>query len=154
MWCPHLEQGHSPVYTCNGTKHGQASLEDPQGCPHCADMPEKVLEWRLRVAGTNCQGACLPAATAASDMHHLRAPTSWADMTEKDPPPTLLTFEVLLDQNMAELGGKDTESDADSNLINLENMEEEEDSTFPTEQCRSPNGAEVAPPVDTNLYEV
>lgn len=65
-------------------------------------------------------------------------------------PPTLLTFEVLLDQNMAELGGKDTESDANSNLINME----EEDSTFPAEQCRSPNGAEVAPPVDTNLYEV
>lgn len=55
---------------------------------------------------------------------------------------------------MAELGGKDTESDANSNLINLGNMEEEEDSTFPAEQCRSPNGAEVAPPVDTNLYEV
>lgn len=68
-------------------------------------------------------------------------------------PPTLLTFEVLLDQNMAELGGKDTESDANSNLINLGNMEED-DSTFPAEQCRSPNGAEVAPPVDTNLYEV
>lgn len=70
-------------------------------------------------------------------------------------PPTLLTFEVLLDQNMAELGGKDTESDANSNLINLGNMEEEEeDSTFPAEQCRSPNEAEVSPPVDTNLYEV
>lgn len=55
---------------------------------------------------------------------------------------------------MTELGGKDTESDANSNLINLGNMEEEEDSTFPAEQCRSPNGAEVAPPVDTNLYEV
>lgn len=53
---------------------------------------------------------------------------------------------------MAELGGEDTQSDA--NLINLGNMEEEEDSTFPAEQCRSPNGAEVAPPVDTNLYEV
>ncbi|XP_039897551.1 uncharacterized protein LOC120739743 [Simochromis diagramma] len=85
---------------CMGAKHAQASLADPQGCPHCVLMPEKVLERRLRVAVTNSQDPCLSAATATSDIHHPRASTSWADMMEEESPLMPPSSEDLLDQNL------------------------------------------------------
>lgn len=141
---------------CMGAKHAQASLADPQGCPHCALMPEKILERRLRVAVTNSQDPCLSAATATSDICHPRASTSWADMMEEESPLMPPSFEDLLDQNVGEPGGEDAEGDADSDLLDLEDMDEEQedDSTFPPQQSRPPSGAEVAPLVDSNLYEV
>lgn len=41
---------HPMCIACMGAKHAQASLADPQSCPHCTAMSEKILERRLRVA--------------------------------------------------------------------------------------------------------
>lgn len=138
---------HPMCIVCMGAKHAQASLADPQGCPHCALMPEKVLERRLRVAVTNSQDPCLSAATATSDICHPRASTSWADMMEEESPLMPPSFEDLLDQNVGEPGGEDAEGDADSDLLDLEDMDEEQedDSTFPPQQSRPPSGLKLHP---------
>lgn len=117
---------HLICIACMGTKHTQASLADPQSCSHCASMPEKILERRLRVAVTNSQDTCLAAVTP-TDVHQARAPMSWADMMESESPVMPPLFEEEL------LGDEVAECDANSDLLDMGDMEEEEedDSSFP-----------------------
>lgn len=110
---------------CMGTKHAQALLVGPQSCSHCALMPEKILERRLRVVVANNKDPCLSGATPSA--------ASWVDM-----PPL---FEELLE---VEPGCEDAEVDANSDLLDMDEMEEEEDdSTFPVEQSRPPSGRQL-----------
>ena len=61
-------------------------------------------------------------------------------------------FEEFLD---AEPGTEDAEGDANSNLLDMDGLEEEEDdSTFPVQQSRLPSASDAVQPVDSNLYEV
>ncbi|KAL7886956.1 hypothetical protein AOLI_G00046770 [Acnodon oligacanthus] len=55
---------HLLCIVCMGAKHAQAALADPQTCSHCALMPQKIRERRLRVAIANGQAPYLPVATA------------------------------------------------------------------------------------------
>ena len=139
---------------CMGAKHAQAALADPQSCLHCASMPEKVLERRLRVAVSTKQDPCLSgtAPKATTSTHLPRASSSWADMMDAESPEMPPLFEELLE---LEPGGEDAEGDANSDLLDMDDMEdEEEDSTFPVEPSRPPSASDVVPPVDSNLYEV
>ena len=61
-------------------------------------------------------------------------------------------FEDLLE---GEPDSEDAEGDANSDLLNVDEMEDEEDdSTFPVQQSRPPSASDAAPPVDGNLCEV
>ncbi|XP_041840350.1 uncharacterized protein LOC121639256 [Melanotaenia boesemani] len=143
---------HPMCIACMGPKHAQASLADPQSCSHCASMPEKILERRLRVAVANSQDPCLAAATPKPDVHQPRVSTSWADLMDTESPVMPPLFDDL-DQGV--LGDEDAECDADSDLLDMVDMEEEEeDDSFPPQQSRPPSGAEAAPPMDSDLYEV
>ncbi|XP_035985652.1 uncharacterized protein LOC118559064 [Fundulus heteroclitus] len=145
---------HPMCIACMGAKHAQASLADPQGCQHCASMPEKILERRLRVAVANSQDPCLSspsAVAAAGENHQPRASKSWADMMEEEYPSMPPLFEGLTDSGKLD----ETEGDSNSDLLELEDMEEEEDdSTFPGQHSRPPSGAEVTSPGDSDLYDV
>ncbi|GAA6100204.1 uncharacterized protein LOC121649863, partial [Tachysurus ichikawai] len=50
---------HAMCIVCMGPKHAQISLADLQTCPHCASLPVKVLEKRLKVSVANQTLACL-----------------------------------------------------------------------------------------------
>ncbi len=69
---------------CMGPEHAQTSLADPQKGAHCASLPVKILERRLRVAVANKEDPCLsrPATQSSATDHLTRASTSWADMME------------------------------------------------------------------------
>ncbi|XP_077961988.1 uncharacterized protein LOC144410249 [Gasterosteus aculeatus] len=73
-------------------------------------------------------------------------------MMDAESPEMPPLFEELLE---LEPGGEDAEGDANSDLLDVDDMEEEEDdSTFPVEPPRPPSASDVVPPVDNNLYEV
>lgn len=144
---------HPMCIACMGAKHAQTALADRDSCHHCASMPEKILERRLRVAVANSQDPCLTQATsnATADTHQARAATSWADSMDavSDMPPL---FDELFDIRP---GDEDAEGDATSDLLEAVDMEDvEEDSTFPSAQSRPPSASETTSPVDNNLYEV
>lgn len=147
---------HPMCIACMGAKHAQASLADPQGCQHCSSMPEKILERRLRVAVANSQDPCLssPSAVAAGENHQPRASKSWADMMEEESSPMPPLFEGLMESRELERGLEETEGDANSDLLDLEDMEEEEDDVFPAQLSRPPSGADIASPGDSDLYDV
>lgn len=144
---------HPMCIACMGPKHAQASLADPLSCSHCALMPEKILERRLRVAVANSQDPCLTAPTPKADVLQARAPLSWADMMDAESPVMTPLFEGL-DQGL--LGDEDAECDANSDFLDMGDMEEEEDddSSFPPQQSRPSSATEGVPPMDSNLYEV
>ncbi|XP_077949128.1 uncharacterized protein LOC120812025 [Gasterosteus aculeatus] len=145
---------HPMCIASMGAKHAQAALADPQTCLHCEPMPEKIRERRLRVAASSKQDPCLSgtAPKASTSTHLLRASSSWADMMDAESTEMPPLFEELLE---LELGGEDAEGDANSDLLDVDDIEEEEDdSTFPVEPPRPPSASDVVPPVDNNLYEV
>lgn len=73
-------------------------------------------------------------------------------MMDAESPEMPPLFKDLLE---LEPGGEDAEGDANSDLLDVDDMEEEEDdSTFPVEPPRPPSASDVVPPVDNNLYEV
>lgn len=138
---------------CMGAKHAQTAVVNREFCHHCASMPEKILERRLRVAVANSQDPCLAQATPKStaDVRLSQASTSWADsmdsLSEEMPP----LFDDLLD---ADPGNEDAEGDASSDILEAVDMDDvEDDSTFPLAQSR-PSSASETTPVDSNLYEV
>lgn len=138
---------------CMGVKHAQASLANSESCPHCAKMPEKILERRLRVAVASSHDPCLPTASAqsATTSHPPRAIQSWADMMEEESPDMPPLFEDILGM---EQDAEDVD-DANSDLLEVNDMDEvEEDSTFPVQQSRPSSASDVVPPMDANLYEV
>lgn len=54
-----------------------------------------------------------------------------------------------------ELGVEDAECDVYSDLLDMVDMEEEDnDSAFPPQQSRPSSAADVAPPADSDFYEV
>uniref|UniRef100_G3PNM0 Uncharacterized protein n=1 Tax=Gasterosteus aculeatus TaxID=69293 RepID=G3PNM0_GASAC len=117
-------------------------------------MPEKIWERRLRVAASSKQDPCLSgtAPKASTSAHLPRASSSWADMMDAESPEMPPLFEQLLE---LEPGGEDAEGDPNSDLLDVDDMEEEEDdSTFPVEPPKPPSASDVVPPVDNNLYEV
>ncbi|XP_034567334.1 uncharacterized protein LOC117832353 [Notolabrus celidotus] len=135
-----------------GAKHARASLADPQSCSHCESMSEKILERRPRVAVANRQDPCLSGATPKASTHQPRAEMDWATIMETDSPVMPPLFEELLD---LERGEEDAEGGANSDLLDLNEMvDEEDDSTFPTQHSRPPSASDAAPQVDSSLYEV
>uniref|UniRef100_G3Q9M2 Uncharacterized protein n=1 Tax=Gasterosteus aculeatus TaxID=69293 RepID=G3Q9M2_GASAC len=138
---------HQMCIACMGAKHAQAALADPQSCLPCKPMPEKIREGRLRVAASSKQDPCLSGtAPKASTSAYL----PWADMMDAESPEMPPLFDLELGP-----GGEDAEGDANSDLLDVDDMEEEEDdSTFPVEPPRPPSASDVVPPVDNNLYEV
>ncbi|KAK0152765.1 hypothetical protein N1851_005700 [Merluccius polli] len=148
---------HPMCIACMGIKHAQCSLADPHSCVHCASMPEKILERRLRVTVATNQDPCLGGATAkaSTSVHQSQAATSWADMMEAVSPlvPPLFDDAIL----EAEPGTEDAEGGGDANfdLLDMDGMEEEEDdSTFPVQLSRPPSASDAVQPADSNLYEV
>ncbi|KAK0148792.1 hypothetical protein N1851_010874 [Merluccius polli] len=146
---------HPMCIACMGIKHAQCSLADPHSCVHCASMPEKILERRLRVTVATNQDPCLGGATAkaSTNVHQSQAATSWADMMEAVSPlvPPLFDDAIL----EAEPGTEDAEGDGNFDLLDMDGMEEEEDdSTFPVQLSRPPSASDAAQPADSNLYEV
>ena len=142
---------------CMGIKHAQTSLADPHSCAHCASMPEKILERRLRVTVATNQDPCLAGATAkaSTSAHQSQATTSWADMMEAASPLVPPLFDDIIFE--AEPGAEDAEGDGDANsdILDMDGMEEEEDdSTFPVQLSRPPSASDAMQPVDSNLYEV
>ncbi|KAL6467752.1 hypothetical protein MHYP_G00234290 [Metynnis hypsauchen] len=149
---------HPLCIVCMGAKHAQAALADPQTCNHCALMPQKIRERRLRVAVANGQDPYLPGATAKATVsdHQPRACTSWADMMEAEPQEVPPLFENLLTQVEGEPGDEDSDGMANSDLLDGGDMEEDEedDSTFPAQQSRPPSATDTGAQADSNLYEV
>ncbi len=77
---------------------------------------------------------------------------SWADMIEAESPDMPPLFEELLE---VEPGCEEAEGHANSDLLDIEEMEDEEDdSTFPAQQSRPPSPSAATPPVDSSLFEV
>ncbi|XP_075948231.1 uncharacterized protein LOC142950206 [Anarhichas minor] len=142
---------HPLCIACMGAKHAHAALADPQACLHCASMPEKTLERRLRVVVSNKQDPVL-SGTTTKDTHLPRAPSSWADMMDAECREIPPLFEGLLD---VEPGCEDAEGDANSDFLEMDDTEEEEDdSTFPLQQPRPPSASDAVSPMDSDLYEV
>ncbi|XP_075959924.1 LOW QUALITY PROTEIN: uncharacterized protein LOC142963104 [Anarhichas minor] len=142
---------HPLCIACMGAKHAHAALADPQVCLHCASMPEKTLERRLRVVVSNKQDPVL-SGTTTKDTHLPRAPSSWADMMDAECREIPPLFEGLLD---VEPGCEDAEGDANSDFLEMDDTEEEEDdSTFPLQQPRPPSASDAVSPMDSDLYEV
>ncbi|GAA6219773.1 uncharacterized protein LOC117830473 [Lates japonicus] len=145
---------HPMCIACMGAKHAQASLADPQSCSHCASMPEKILERRFRMAVANNQDPNLSGATpkATTSTHLPGAAPSWADIMDAEPPDMPPLFEELLEGEMC---GEEAEGDANSDLLDMDEMEDEEDDAkFPASQSRPHSASDAVPPVDSSLYEV
>ena len=103
------------------------------------------------MTGATNQDPCLAGATAkaSTSTHKSRETTSWADMMEAASPLVPPLFGEFLD---AEPGADDAEGDADSDLLDMDVIEEEEDdSTFPVQQSRPPSASDAVQPVDDNL---
>lgn len=86
--------------------------------------------------------------------HHKSYPSaaSWVDMMDADSRELPLLFEELLDVGP---GCEDTEGDANSDFLDMDEMEEEEDdSTFHLQQPRPPSASDAVPPMDSDLDEV
>ncbi len=141
-----------------GPKHQttQTLLADPQTCAHCASLPVKILERRLRVAVANKQDPCLsrPATQSLATEHLTRASTSWADIIEAESPDMPPQFEGLLTQGEGEPGDEDAEGDANFNLLDLDMDEEEDNFLFPVQLSRPPSANDLASQIDSNLHEV
>ncbi|XP_054601035.2 uncharacterized protein [Nothobranchius furzeri] len=146
---------HPMCIACMGAAHAQALLANPQTCPHCSSMPEKIRERRLRVAVANGRDPGLGSGTPVDtgDNHQPRASTNWADMMEEEPPLPPL-FEGLVDSGLLEAGDDEAGGDANSDLLDLDMEEEEEDSTFPVQRSRPSSSTGVASQGDADLYEV
>lgn len=106
------------------------------------------------MAVANRQDPCLTAATpqTATITHQPPATREWSDLMADEPSEMPPLFEDLLE---GEPGAEDAEGDANSDLLDMDEMDEEEDdTTFPIKQSRPPSASDTAPPVDSNLYEV
>lgn len=105
------------------------------------------------MAVANSRDPYLPKATAQTTSHQPQAWQSWADMTEEESPDMPLLYEELL---RVEPSLEEADSNADSDLLKLDEMEDvEDDFTFPVQQSRPSSASEAArPPVDSSLCEV
>ncbi len=63
-------------------------------------------------------------------------------------------FEGLITQEEGEPGDEDAEGNANSDLLNLDEEEEEDNSLFPVQPSRPPSTNDSASQVDSNLHEV
>ncbi|GAA6100729.1 uncharacterized protein LOC120726519, partial [Tachysurus ichikawai] len=138
---------HPMCIVCMGPKNAQASLVDPQTCAHCASLPVKILERRLKVSVANQQDPCLSEAPSTGTAHLPRASKSWADMMEAESPDMPPRFDGLLMQVDDELGDEDADGDANSDLLDLgmDDEEEEDNSPFQVQQSRPPSTTDSAP---------
>ncbi|KAI5617058.1 hypothetical protein C0J50_23311, partial [Silurus asotus] len=147
---------HPMCITCMGPKHAQTSLADPQACAHCASLPVRHLERRLRVAVANQQDPCLSGAAARSTVveHQPRASTSWADMMEAESPVMPPLFDNLLAED--EERPCDEDADANSDLLDLDMEDEDEDDSgpFPAQQSRPQSAGDATSQAEGNLHEV
>ncbi|GAA6229081.1 uncharacterized protein LOC117830473 [Lates japonicus] len=96
---------HPMCIACIGAEHAQALLADPQSCPHCVSISEKILERQLRVAVANNQDPSLSGATP-------KAKTS-THLPRAAPMLNLQTCEELLE---GEICGEEAEGDTNSDL--------------------------------------
>lgn len=114
------------MYVCSlhWFKHTQTSLADPRSCAHCMTVPEKILERRLRVTVADSQDPCLPKATAQSSSHQPRARQSWATHDGGGVPGCA---SVLRGPSGGATSLEEADSDADSDLLNLDETEEVEE---------------------------
>lgn len=108
---------------------------DPQTCVHCLAMPRKIIERRLRVAVDSQQDPLLVWCFCKNCgcCQHMQATTSIADMMEAESPDMPPQFEGLLDQEEEGPCGEDAEGDANSDLLDLDDIEKEHDSPFPAQ---------------------
>ncbi len=132
---------HPMCFVYMGPKHAKTSLADPQTCAHCASLAVKILEKRPRVAVAKKQDPCLPGpATQSSATEHLtRASMSWEDTMEAESPDMPPLYEGLLMQEEGEPRDEDAEGDANSDLLDLDEEEEEDNSLFAIQPSRPPS---------------
>lgn len=111
-----------------GPKLAQGLRADQQSVVlHCASMPEKIKERRLRVAVANSQGPFLATTAPEPDVHQAQAFMSWANMMGTESP---FVPPMLDDLDHRELGDGDAEFDANSDFLNMVDIEEEEDDSL------------------------
>lgn len=73
-------------------------------------------------------------------------------MAEEESPEMLPLYEDLL---TVQPSLEEADSDADSDLLNLDETEDDDDFTIPVQQSRPSSASEAAPPpADSSLYEV
>lgn len=91
----------------------------------------------------NSQDPCLSTSASKTDVHQARASTSWAHMMDTDSP---LMPPLFDEPAVGELGDEDAEDDANSDFLDMVEIEEEveDNSTFPPQQSRSSGAADVA----------
>ncbi|KAA8596052.1 hypothetical protein FQN60_011343 [Etheostoma spectabile] len=97
----------------------------------------KILERQLRVAVANSDDPCLSETTlkVTTSTYQPQATPSWADMMDEETP-DMPPFQDLLE---VEPGCEDAEGNAISDLLDMDRMEDEENSTFPVQQSRPPS---------------
>lgn len=77
---------------------------------------------------------------------------SWADMMEAESPEIPPLFEELLE---VETGFDEVEGDANSDILDMDKMEDvEDDYTSRVKESRPPSASDAASPVDSSLYKV
>ncbi|KAK7889130.1 hypothetical protein WMY93_024690 [Mugilogobius chulae] len=130
---------HPMCIVCMGAKHAQTALADRQSCSHCASLPEKILERRLRVAVANSHDPCLgePTAKTTAITQQAQPAKAWADILDDEAADMPPLFEDLLEVDLGDEGADG--DDAASDFLGAVDMDDvEEDTTFPSAQSRPP----------------
>ncbi|KAF4108386.1 hypothetical protein G5714_011145 [Onychostoma macrolepis] len=82
MWIS-AKDSHGLCISCLGAKHAQASLSNPEGCPHCLKFSVKTRERRVRVAVAGKSDPCLSTQPREEPMDCPQASSSWGEMMER-----------------------------------------------------------------------
>ncbi|KAK7919090.1 hypothetical protein WMY93_010374 [Mugilogobius chulae] len=144
---------HPMCIVCMGAKHAQTALADRQSCSHCASLPEKILERRLRVAVANSHDPCLgePTAKTTAITQQAQPAKAWADILDDEAADMPPLFEDLLEVDLGDEGADG--DDAASDFLGAVDMDDvEEDTTFPSAQSR-PRVRPVPHPLWIIIYE-
>lgn len=136
--------------TCMGVKHAQQSLLDPEACPHCKGMQQRVLERRLRVSAISKEDP--GPSSAPSSSNAARQIDSWADAMDIASPLPPLFDDQLLDVDKA---GLEDDDEAFATLLGDED-DDDEDAILPLAQASRPASALSSSPEpgDFSLIEV
>ncbi|KAF4105641.1 hypothetical protein G5714_013303 [Onychostoma macrolepis] len=114
MWIS-VKDLHGLCSSCLGAKHAQASLSNPEGCPHCSKFSVKTQEWRLCVAVAGKSDPCLSAQPSEEPMDCPQASSSWGEMMERVSP----VFSPLFEDPLVGEEDDEDEGEGDILIINL-----------------------------------
>lgn len=125
---------------CTGVEHARLAVSNPQVCPHCAEMPQKLLDRRLNVATGNNRGP----------NQGVSPRPFWADEVESEYP---LEDEPSVDYPRSQGTEEDQGAMECDDLYLTGDTDEEGDQTLLL-HSRPPSSSDRTGPADTNFFEV